>query len=81
MVSCRVISESAPTHQSGNVQNLQRCANKISSGGDGQGHTRLPYRPPIGRIARECLEVFEGVKPQELGDLVHQMLDDQPFEI
>ena len=80
MVSCRTISESTPTHQSGDVQKLRGCSNKSSSSRDGQRHTCLPHGPQIGRIARERLEFFEGTKPQESGDLVYQMLDDRSFE-
>ena len=80
MVSCRTISESTPTYQSGDIQNLQICANKISSGGDGRRHTCLPHGPQIGRIARERTKVFEGTKPQESGDLVYQMLDGRSFK-
>ena len=80
MVSCRTISESAPTHQSGNVQILKRCANKSSPGGDGRRHTHLPHGPQIGRTAQECTKVSKRVKPQESRDLVHQMLDDWPFQ-
>ena len=69
-----------PTHQSGNVQILRRCANKISSSGDGRGHTRLPHEPQIGRTSRQRTEVSKRTKPQELGYLVHQMLDGRPFQ-